>query len=43
MRGHIGEKADMVGTGDRPIVPIGNPRIESRLCQSATESAGTGA
>jgi hypothetical protein len=43
MRRQIGEKADVVGAGDRPVVPVGDPCIEPRLCQSVTESAGAGA
>jgi hypothetical protein len=42
MRSQIGEKADMVGAGDRPVVPVRDPRIESHLRQSVAERAGAG-
>jgi hypothetical protein len=40
MRRQISEKTDMVGAGDRPVIPVGDPRIESDLRQSVAESAG---
>jgi hypothetical protein len=43
MGSQIDEKADVVRAGDGSIVAVGDPGIESRLCQSATESARAGA
>jgi hypothetical protein len=43
VRCEVGEETDVIGTGNRTVVAVGDPGIESRFGQSTAQVTGSGA